>query len=390
MVDQSFCGELLMMQSSGSVGLRRLVKRIVWAGAAVTMLASCNQADSAGAPGGAGAAPPPSPVEVAVAAGDTVVETINATGQLEAEQAIELRPDVEGRITAILVQEGRLVARGAPLFKIDDAELRTQIARTEADRDLARQALARTQQLLAQDASTRQELERAEATARSTQASLDLLTLRLERSTVRAPFTGVVGRRMVSLGDYVNSASRLLTLQTYDPQRAVFQVPERYAEQLALNQRVVFRVAALPGREFTGIVDFVDPVVQLPARTITVKARVPNVRRALQAGMFIEARLATATRPDAVVIPEDAVLSLQGAQIVWVVVDGKAVRREVTLGVRTPGFVEVREGVAAGEQVVVGGAERLGPGASVSATVVQRGRQIAPDSSDAPAGEPRP
>jgi membrane fusion protein (multidrug efflux system) len=131
-------------------------------------------------------------------------------------------------------------------------------------------------------------------------------------------------------------------------------------------------------------------VVQLPARTITVKARVPNVRRALQAGMFIEARLATATRPDAVVIPEDAVLSLQGAQIVWVVVDGKAVRREVTLGVRTPGFVEVREGVAAGEQVVVGGAERLGPGSPVSTTVVQRGRQIAPDSSDAPAGEPRP
>ena len=356
----------------------------------MTVLASCNQADSAGAPGGGGGAPPPSPVEVAVAARDTVVETINATGQLEAEQAIELRPDVEGRITAILVQEGRLVSRGAPLFKIDDAELRTQIARTEADRDLARQALARTQQLLAQDASTRQELERAEATARSTQASLDLLTLRLERSTVRAPFTGVVGRRMVSLGDYVNSASRLLTLQTYDPQRAVFQVPERYAEQLALNQRVVFRVAALPGREFTGIVDFVDPVVQLPARTITVKARVPNPRRALQAGMFIEARLATATRPDAVVIPEDAVLSLQGAQVVWVVVNGKAERREVTLGVRTPGFVEVLDGVAAGEQVVVGGAERLGPGAPVSATVVQRGRQIAPDSSDAPAGEPRP
>lgn len=358
------------------------VRRLAFFTVLLGSLAACSNADSANTPG-AGGGMPPAPVEVVAAVQDTVVESINATGQIEAVQSIELRPDVEGRITAILVNEGRPVSRGAPLFKIDDAEVKAQIARAEAERDLARQALERTRQLLAQDASTLQELERAEATARSTQASLELLTLRLDRSTVRAPFSGVVGRRLVSLGDYVTSASRLITLQTYDPQRAVFQVPERYAEQLALNQRVGFRVAALPGQEFTGIVDFVDPVVQLPARTITVKARVSNPRRALQAGMFIEARLATDVRPDAIVIPEDAVLSLQGSQVVWVVQDGKAARREVTLGVRTPGFVEVRDGIAAGEQVVVGGAERLGPGAPVSATVVQRGTQLVPDSADA-------
>lgn len=350
---------------------------------AAAAVAACKQADSANAPGGrgpggaSGGGPPAMPVEVAVARRDTVVDAINATGQIEAMQAIELRPDIEGRITAILVNEGRLVGRGTPLFKIDDAELRPQIARAEADRDLARQALARTKGLLEQNASTTSELERAEATARATQAQLDLLTLRLARSTVRAPFSGVVGRRLVSLGDYVTTSTRLATLQTYDPQRAVFQVPERYAEQLAVNQRVNFRVASLPGREFTGVVDFVDPVVQLPARTITVKARVTNPRRELQAGMFIEARLATAVRPDAVVIPEDAVLSLQGSRIVWAVVNGKASRREVTLGVRTPGFVEVTSGVNAGEQVVVGGAERLAPDAPVAATVVKRERPVA-------------
>ncbi|HJU89853.1 MAG TPA: efflux RND transporter periplasmic adaptor subunit, partial [Gemmatimonadaceae bacterium] len=291
--------------------------------------------------------------------------------------AIELRPEVEGRITNIYVEEGRIVGKGTPLFKIDDAELRAQVARAEADRDLARQALVRTKQLLEQNASTTQELERAEATARSTQAQLDLLTLRVVRSTVRAPFAGVVGRRMVSLGDYVTTASRLVALQTFDPQRAVFQVPERYADRLGLDQRVGFRVAALPGREFQGIVDFVDPVVQLPARTITVKARVDNPRRELQAGMFIEARLATGMRPEAVVIPEDAVLSLQSSRVVWVVTDNKAARREVTLGVRTPGFVEVTSGVNAGEQVVVGGAERLFPNAGVVPKVVERGKPVA-------------
>src|SRR5262249_26202762 len=111
---------------------------------------------------------------------------------------------------------------------------------------------------------------------------------------------------------------------------------------------------------------------QLPGRTILVKAVVPNPKRELQAGMFIEARLATAVRPSAVVVPEDAVLPLQGANFVWVVTDGKATRRQVELGVRTPGFVEVKSGVEAKEQVVVGGQERLGEGVPVAAKLVDR------------------
>ena len=351
---------------------------------AACTLAACSkgEADAAAAKGGpraAGAAGgmPPMAVEVAVAQRDTVVDAIDATGQIEAVQVIELRPEVEGRIERILVEEGRIVGRGTPLFKIDDAELRAQVDRATAERDLARQALTRTKGLLDQKASTASELERAEATARSTQAQLDLLELRLARTTVRAPFAGVVGRRLVSLGDYVTTSTRLITLQTFDPQRAVFQIPERFADRLALRQKVAFRVAALPGREFVGVVDFVDPVVQLPGRTLMAKARVANPRRELQSGMFIEARLATATRPDAVVIPEDAVLSLQGSRVVWAVKDGKADRRDVELGVRTPGFVEVKKGVQAGEQVVVGGAERLQPGAPVSPTVVNRGKAVA-------------
>ncbi len=345
---------------------------------AATLAAACRNAESADngkrAPGPGAATPPPMPVEVALAAGDTVVDAINASGQVEAIQSIELRPEIEGRLTGILVREGTPVARGTALFKVDDAELRAEVARAEAERDLARQALDRTRDLLSQRASSQADLERAEATARSTAAQFELLSVRLRRTTVRSPFAGVIGQRYVSLGDYVTTDTRLAALQTVDPQRASFQVPERYAEDLETGQRVVFRVAALPGREFTGVVDFIDPVVQLPGRTITVKAQVPNRKRELQAGMFIEARLATAVRADAVVIPEDAVLPLQGASYVWVVKDGKATRRQVELGVRSPGFVEARSGVEAGEQVVVAGQERLSEGAPVAAKVVERAR----------------
>ncbi len=347
----------------------------------VLLLGACGKGKDDGAPGGmgGGGGMPPSPVEVAVARQDTVVEAIEATGQVEAVQAIELRPEIEGRIVGLPVTEGSDVAAGAVLVEIDAQELTAQVARAEAERDLARQALARTTDLLAQKASSTADLERAEATARSTQAELDLLQVRLARTRVKAPFAGAVGQRYVSLGDYVTTSSRLVSLQTVNPQRIAFSVPERYATRLRRGQHVTFRVAALTGEEFTGTVDFVDPVVQLPARTILVKALVPNGRRQLQSGMFAEARLATETRPRAVIVPEDALVPLQGANFVWIATDGKAARREVTLGVRTPGFVELRSGVEAGEQVVVGGQERLFEGGGVSPTVVERAPTVRND-----------
>ena len=344
---------------------------------------ACNGAEGkskgAAAGAGGGGAMPPMPVEVVAARSDTVVDAILATGQIEAMQSVELRPDIEGRIAEILVREGAAVARGAPLFKVDDAELRAEVARAEADRDLARQSLARTRELLGQKASSQSELERAEATSRSTEAQLALLKVRLDRTVVRAPFGGVAGERHVSVGDYVTTSTPLVMVQTVSPQRASFQVPERYADQLKVGQQVTFRVAALVGREFTGRVDFVDPLVQLPGRTITVKALVPNPRRELQAGMFIEVRLATAVRPQAVIIAEDAVLPIQGSSFVWVVQNGKATRRQVELGVRTPGLVEVRSGVESGEQVVVGGQERLAEGAPVQPKVIDRTRPAPPE-----------
>lgn len=334
--------------------------------------AACRNAEPKNGAGAGGGEFPPMPVEAVLAMQDTVADAIVATGQIEALQAIELKPDVEGRIVEILVREGALVAQGTPLFKVDDEELKTQVAQLEAEHDLAQQALRRTRDLLAQNASSPADLERAEATARSAQAQLESAKLRLERSVVRAPFAGAVGARFVSIGDYVTRSSSLVTLQTIDPQRAVFDVPERYAPRLAVGQQVHLQVAAVEGRSFTGTVDFVDPRVASPGRTITVKARVPNPDRVLKAGMFVEARLVAELRPDAILVPEDAILPLEGATYVWVAKDGAAQRREVQLGVRIPGWVEVTSGVAAGEPVVVAGGERLSEGQPVAPTVLER------------------
>jgi membrane fusion protein (multidrug efflux system) len=338
-------------------------------------------ADAAGGP----PAMPPMPVDVDTARRESIIDAVRATGRIEAVSAVDLRPDEQGRITALLFQEGQTVAEGTPLVKIDDAMLKAQAERAAADRDLARQQVERVRRLRAENASTPADLERAEAAFRSAEAAVAMLTLQINRTTVRAPFAGVVGQRMVSVGDYVTTASRLLTLQTVDPQRAVIEVPERYAVELRQGQPVQFSVAAQPGKTFVAHVEFIDPVVQTSSRTIVVKARAPNPGRILRPGMFIEARLATSTRDSAVVIPEDAVQPLRTANIVWAVVDGKASRRVVELGVRSQGKVEILSGVRAGELVVVGGLERMGEGVPIG----PRSRAGAADSAASHAGTSR-
>jgi membrane fusion protein (multidrug efflux system) len=315
-----------------------------------------------GAAAGGAPAMPPMPVDIDTARVQYIVDAVRATGHIEALQAVDLRPDEQGRVTSLLFHEGQLVARGAPLIKIDDDLLRAQAERADADRDLARQQLERVRRLREQNAAAPADLERVEAAARSANANLSVLQLQIARSTVRAPFSGVVGQRFVSVGDYVTTSTRLLTLQTVDPQRAVIEVPERHAVSLKLGQTVEFTVAADPTKKFAARVDFIDPVVEPTNRTITVKGLAPNPGRVLKPGMFIEARLATASRPNAVVIAEDAVQPLRTANVVWVVENGKASRRVVQLGARSEGVVEVLSGVKPGELVVVGGLERMGEG----------------------------
>lgn len=318
-----------------------------------------------GGAGGAGGGPgsmPPMPVDVDTARVQSIVDAVRATGRIEAIQAVDLRPDEQGRVTALLFHEGQSVGRGAALVRIDDAVLRAQAERADADRDLAKQQLARVERLRQDNAATPADLERAQANARSAEAAVNLLQVQIARSVVRAPFAGVVGQRFVSVGDYVTTSTNLLTLQTENPQRAVIEVPERHAVQLKLGQAVNFTVAADPTKTFAARVDFIDPVVQPQNRTITVKGLAPNPNRVLKPGMFIEARLATATRATAVVIPEDAVQPQRTNNVVWVVAQGKASRRVVQLGARAQGIVEVLDGVKAGELVVVGGLERMAEG----------------------------
>ena len=212
---------------------------------ALLLLSGCGKGEAAQA--GAGGPPggmPPMPVDVDTARRGRVVDAVRATGKIEAIQSIELRPDESGRVTALMFREGQHVAAGTALVKIDDAMLKAQAAKAEAERDLAKQKLERSNRLRTDNATSPADFEEAAAGARAADAALAALQLQIERTTVRAPFAGVVGQRFVSLGDYVTSSSRLLALQTTDPQRSVSEIPERHAADLRSGQSLEFTVAA--------------------------------------------------------------------------------------------------------------------------------------------------
>jgi len=369
-----------------AVILTVVIVAVALGGRKAGLFGSSGPGDTAAGGGGPGAGMqmPPMPVDVDTARRGSVVDAVRATGRIEALQQVELRSDEQGRVVELLFVEGQAVREGDPLVRVDDALLRAQAERARADRDLALQQRERVRRLRADNAASPADLERVEAQARSAEAALNVLELQVARSTVRAPFSGVIGQKFVDVGDYVTSATRLLTLQTTNPQRAVIEVPERYAGALRRGQSIEFSVAAQPERIFRARVDFIDPVVQPASRTIVVKALAPNGAGQLRTGMFIEARLAVATRNDAIVVPEDAIQPLRTANVAWAVVDGHASRRVVQLGTRSQGTVEIVSGVEAGELVVVGGLDRMSDGMPVAPR--PRGAPMGPPGGTPPAG----
>lgn len=332
-----------------------------------------------GGDGGGQSGPRASQVEVAVAARDTLRVTVRAVGTLEADQRVELAAEVDGRITGIDVTEGADVRQGEVMLRIDEDQLRSQVraadaaltrARQEAE-NLARQK-ARNETLLEQGAISKQAYDdlktRAEAAVADSQAAaanLALARTRLADARVRAPFAGRAGVRQVDLGQYVRVGDPLITLVDNDPLEIEFTVPERYLGQLATGQDVQVEVASAPGRAYDGTVTFVSPEVDVASRAVTMKASIPNPDAELRAGQFANAVLVLEERPDALIVPEAAIVPRGGQNLVFVVRDGTAHRNEVRLGEREPGRVQILEGIAAGDTVVVAGQQRLTEGTPV-------------------------
>jgi membrane fusion protein, multidrug efflux system len=309
-----------------------------------------------------------------------IEERIEATGELDAKERAEVASEVDGVVTELAVDEGDRVEEGALLLAVDPekralavANVRAmhrdaQAAYAEAGRDAARVRKLHDGGIASDAALDKVEtgLSRARARVEATSAELGVAERALRDANVRAPFSGWIARRDVSRGEYVRTGQPLFELVALDPIEVEFAVAERDSARVAVGQTVQVRVAPFPDETFQGEVTVIAPTLDSRTRTLRVKAQVANADGRLRPGLFARADLGIAKREGALLVPEEAVLQRADGEVVFVVTPQDTARRVVVkTGLQREGQVEIVEGVAAQDHVVVRGHAVLVDGAPV-------------------------
>ncbi|GAB2507814.1 efflux RND transporter periplasmic adaptor subunit [Lysobacter humi (ex Lee et al. 2017)] len=344
--------------------MRRVLLMSVVLVAGLAGLTACGGGDAKG-PGGPGGGPggpggPPGgmqlPVETYVVKPQSFAAGVSGVGSLRADEQVVVRPEVGGRIAQIHFTEGTSVRAGQPLFSLDASLARASLNEAAANLENSRRAAARTGQLIGQQMISRADHDRARAALGVDQARVASARAALSKMTLTAPFSGQVGLREVSVGEVVNAGQALVTLVRLDPIEVDFSVPESQIPNLRRGQKVRIEVDAYPGDSFGGEVVAIDPVIDPVSRSSRLRARIGNPDGRLRPGQFARLQLDTgAGQTTALLVPEQALMQDGATRFVYTVVAGKAKRTEIRTGARTPGFVQVTDGLAAGDVVITAG-----------------------------------
>jgi membrane fusion protein (multidrug efflux system) len=334
--------------------------------AAVLLLAACGGKPPAGEAKGA----PPGASADAVAVMTARVEPrdftdrFTALGTARAEESIEVTSRIASVVERIHFREGQEVAASQLLVELDSKEIAAELAVAQAALQQSRSQFERSRQLVDTKVISASQMDELEAKMKMDAAQVQAARARLDNAFIRAPFAGTVGLRKVSVGDLVGSDTTITTLDDTRSIRLEFSVPEGFLSELRSGLPITAASVVYPGRTFTGSVTGIDSRVDPVSRAVTVIAKVPNAERLLKPGMFLTVALERARRA-VLMVPEESLSPRQGRQYVYLVRDGRAVEREVTVGARSPGLAEIRAGLDSGDVVVTEGIQRLRDGLPV-------------------------
>jgi membrane fusion protein, multidrug efflux system len=309
---------------------------------------------------------PPTTVEAAKVMVQALPQTITAVGSLRSDESITVRPEVAGRISAIAFQEGHRVAKGATLVRLDPAINQAEVQQARANLKLAQSKYERAVDLATRNFISGQAKDEAENNLRVAEAAVALADARLAKTEIKAPFAGIIGLRVVSVGDYVKEGADVVNLESIDPLKVDFRVPEMNLSQLAAGQTLTVTLDALPGKTFEGKVSAVNPLIDAAGRSVVIRAVVHNADTTLRPGMFARVRLITRDEKQALVVPEQAIVPQGDEQYVFRVVDGKAARAKVEIGQRRDAKVEILKGLGPDDVVVTAGQLKLREGMPVT------------------------
>ena len=304
------------------------------------------------------------PVEVAQVSRRPIAASYAGTATLEPLAESQVVAKTSGVALEVLVEEGQQVKAGQPLVRLDADRARLSVAQAQAQLRKLENNYSRAQQLVAQQLISAGEVDQMRYDLENARAQHEMAKLELSYTTVVAPISGVVASRDIKPGNFVQINSPIFRIVDSQRLEATLNVPEREIAKLRAGQQVTLAADALPGREFTGTVDRVSPVVDTGTGTFRVVATFDGDGE-LQPGMFTRLSINYDQRADALVVPRAALLEDGGEPAVYVVRDGKAARTPLKLGYDDAGWVEVREGLQAGDAVVVAGKAALREGSAV-------------------------
>jgi len=317
-------------------------------------------AGGGGGPGGGGGGPKgPVGVEVVSAKSGKVQDLVAAVGTLRANQSVVIRPEIAGRIAKLSFSDGERIPAGRVLVQLDTSVPAAELEQVRAERALAVAKYERAVELAQKNFVSAQARDEAGANLQVVDARLSLARARLEKSSILAPFGGIVGLRNVALGDFVKDGAELVTLEDTSSMKVDLRLPERVIGRLRRGQVLEVSVEALPGRTFKASIDALDATVDANGRSILVRGRIPNTDEILRTGMFARAQVVLSERNDAVLVPEESIVPQGPDLFVWRVLEGKASKIKVRAGVRRDSQVEILEGLASGESIVIAGQLKL-------------------------------
>lgn len=322
------------------------------------------------------------PVEVAPVVRGPISAFLSYNSALETEAIVDIYPQTGGQVESVLVEEGDVVQAGAALLKIDDRELRVDVEESSINYQHQLQGFARIEDLHKRSLINPQEFENNQYQLEQARLRDERAKLRLSYATVRAPFAGVVASRDTQIGSRVGTGTKLFSLVKLDEIVARVFVPGRYLPVVAADQQAIVTSEFLPGRSLQGWVKRISPVIDPKSGTfkVTIGVRGENPGD-LPPGLFVNVRILTDTRSEALLVPKRAVVYEGGERYIFTVADGRVSKQRLNAGYEDPQNVEVLSGLTPGTQVVVLGHAGLKDGSPV--------RTVAP-ASELPANLPAP
>lgn len=339
----------------------------------VTLVNKCGSGDgAAGAPGGPGKGMGPLIATGVVVSPQRVDEHAETTGSLLANDHVEIRNEVAGRLVHLYFKEGAHVERGALLVKIYDDDLQAQLRKLTLEKEMAARTEERQKDLLSVNGISRQEYDVAQNALSALQADIDLVLAQIAKTEIHAPFSGVVGLRTVSEGAYLAAFTTIATLQQLDPMKLEFSLSERYRDRLKSGDTVSFRVESA-SNPFTAVIYAFEPMVDERTRALKVRALCRNGGGELLPGSFAKVDVSLGAIDGALMVPTQAIIPELRGQKVMTSRGGKATPVKVGIGLRNDSTVQVTSGLHAGDTVLITGIMQARPDMPVKVNVVHGG-----------------